>query len=131
MTSRVSSIRLTASISAALAVTLTAANLHAQQNVPTPANRWWHDITVLADDSMHGRRTGSADYLKAAGYVADQFSTMGLQPGGTNGFFQTVHLAEATVVPEGSGIVLQRGGASDTLRIGSDATVQIKPSTAA
>ena len=112
-----------------LATTLTAANLRAQQTPATAAARWWHHVTVLAADSMHGRRTGSADYVKAARYVADQFAAIGLQAGGTDGFFQTVHLAEATLVAEGSGIVLQRAGGDDTLRIGTDATVQIKPST--
>lgn len=90
--------------------------------------RWWHDVTVLADDSMHGRRTGSADYLKAASFVARQFAALQLQPGGTDGYFQAVKLATATLVPDSSRIVLRLDGAADTLRIGSDALVQPRPS---
>ena len=116
------------SLALATAMSLGASHLRAQQGPATPAeSAWWHDITVIADDSMHGRRTGTADYVKAAHYVADQFASMGLQPGGTDGFFQTVHLAEARIVPEGSSIVLQSGTSADTLPL----TVQLKPSTAA
>src|SRR6185437_10081612 len=68
---------------------------------------------------------GTADYVKAAHYVADQFAAMGLEPGGTDGFFQTVHLAEARIVPQGSSIVLGDGNSADTLPL----TVQLKPST--
>jgi hypothetical protein len=105
-----------------------AAGLMAQTTSSAGA-QWWHDVTVLAADSMHGRRTGSPEYLKAAHYVADQFASIGLQPGGTDGFFQTVHLAEAALVPDSSGIVLRQHGTDDTLQLGTDAVVQIRPST--
>src|SRR6185312_10505413 len=117
------------SLALATAISLGASHLCAQQAPATPATpaeaAWWHHITVIAADSMHGRRTGTADYVKAAHYVADQFATMGLEPGGTDGFFQTVHLAEARIVPQGSSIVLGDGNSADTLPL----TVQLKPST--
>ncbi|HEX6814283.1 MAG TPA: hypothetical protein VF102_01320, partial [Gemmatimonadaceae bacterium] len=108
---------------AALAATTT--TLRAQQTPPAAAARWWHDITVIADDSMHGRRTGTADYLEAAQYVASQFQAAGLEPGGTDGYFQTVHLAEVRVVPESSSVVLESTGKSDTLPL----RVRITPSS--
>ncbi len=108
---------------ATLAATTTA--LHAQQTPPAAAARWWHDITVIADDSMHGRRTGTADYVEAAHYVANQFQAAGLAPGGTDGYFQTVHLADARVVPESSSVVLESAGKSDTLPL----RVRITPSS--
>lgn len=113
-------------IAAAAALSFATPHLDAQQSPATPAEAaWWHHITVIAADSMHGRRTGTADYVKAAHYVADQFASMGLEPGGTDGFFQTVHLSEARIVPEGSSIVLQDASSTDTLPL----TVQLKPST--
>lgn len=129
MTSRIPSLRRTTTAILPLALTLTSAHLHAQQSDTAPAARWWHNVTVLAADSMHGRRTGTDDYVRAAQYVAQQFAKVGLAPGGTNGYFQIAHLASVTLDTEHSGIVLERGGAVDTLRIGSDATVQVKPST--
>ena len=92
---------------AAWALASAAPSLRAQQTPPPGAARWWHDITVIADDSMHGRRTGTADYVEAAHYVASQFQAAGLAPAGSDGYFQTVHLAEARVVPESSSVVLE------------------------
>ncbi len=122
------SLRNTLSVLSA-AFALGAGNLHAQQSRSAAA--WWHHITVLADDSMRGRRTGTEDYVKAAHYVADQFAAVGLQPGGSDGYFQSVHLASAALDPEQSGVVLRDAGGDDTLHLGSDASFQIKPSTRA
>ncbi len=96
----------------------------------SPATRWWHDITVLAHDSMRGRDTGSEEYLKAAHYVADQFRAAGLEPGGTDGYFQMAQLAVVSLQPGQSGIILTTGGRADTLRIGPDANIQVNPSMA-
>lgn len=74
---------------------------------------------------MHGRRTGTADYVEAAHYVASQFQSAGLAPGGTDGYFQTVRLAEAHVVAESSSVVLESGARSDTLPL----RVRITPSS--
>lgn len=46
------------------------------------------DVSVLANDSLNGRRTGSVDEKKAATYIAERFKNMNLQPKGTDGFFQ-------------------------------------------
>ena len=118
------------SLALALATGLHPRSLAAQAPPTGAAAAWWHQITVLAADSMRGRRTGTEDYLKAARYVAAQFAAAGLEPGGTDGFFQTAHLATVTLVPERSGIVLERGAAHDTLALGTDATLQINPSSA-
>jgi hypothetical protein len=111
----------------AITATLAVSNLEAQKQDSAASAKWWRHVTVLASDSMQGRRVGTPDYVKAAHYVADQFASSGLKPGGTDGFFQTVHLAEARLVPEASSIVLQHGATADTLPV----TVSIKPSTVA
>ncbi len=46
------------------------------------------DVSVLANDSLNGRKTGSDDEKKAASYISRRFKTIGLQPKGTDGFFQ-------------------------------------------
>ncbi|MCB0464547.1 MAG: M20/M25/M40 family metallo-hydrolase, partial [Aequorivita sp.] len=46
------------------------------------------DVSVLANDSLNGRKTGSTDEKKAAEYIAKRFSDIGLQPKGTDGYFQ-------------------------------------------
>ena len=109
-----------------VSLTLVAPTLGAQ-DTSAAAARWWHHVTVLAADSMRGRRVGTADYVMAAHYVADQFAQVGLKPGGTDGYYQEVKLAEAKLVPEQSSIVLMRGAIADTLH----AVPSIKPSTVA
>jgi hypothetical protein len=109
----------------AAAALAAAPSVNAQQKVPPAAGRWWHDITVIADDSIHGRRTGTADYVEAAHYVASQFQAAGLAPGGTDGYLQTVHLAEARMVPESSSVLLETNGKSDSLPL----RVRITPSS--
>lgn len=46
------------------------------------------DVSVLANDSLNGRKTGSAYEKKAAKYIAKRFADLGLQPKGTDGYFQ-------------------------------------------
>src|SRR5581483_6029372 len=87
-----------------------------RQHVPAAAADWWKVVTVLADDSLRGRATGTEDYLKAARYVADEFKRAGLEPIGAEGYFQTAHLATARLVPEHSGVALITGMQVDTLK---------------
>ncbi|WP_026451390.1 M20/M25/M40 family metallo-hydrolase [Aequorivita capsosiphonis] len=46
------------------------------------------DVSVLANDSLKGRKTGSVYEKKAASYIAERFKSIGLQPKGTDGYFQ-------------------------------------------
>ncbi|HET8804540.1 MAG TPA: M20/M25/M40 family metallo-hydrolase [Aequorivita sp.] len=46
------------------------------------------DVSILANDSLNGRKTGSEGERKAAQYIAKRFEELGLQPKGTDGFFQ-------------------------------------------
>jgi hypothetical protein len=61
------------------------------------AKQWWTDISVLADDKMEGRQTGSAGYLRAADYVVSRFKSEGLKPAGTTGFLQPVTFEQQVV----------------------------------
>jgi len=101
-----------------------------QQVVPPLAARWWNVVTVLADDSLHGRASGTDDYLEAARYVAREFEKPGLAPAGTDGYFQTAHLSTARLVPEHSGIALVTKGVADTLKLGTDASINLSTTTA-
>src|SRR6185312_8080533 len=47
------------------------------------------DITILASDEYEGRGVGTKGLVKAADYIAQQFTEAGLQPGGVKGsYFQ-------------------------------------------
>ena len=59
---------------------------------------WWRTTAQLSNDSMEGRDTGTAAYLRAAKLVAAKFEAAGLKPTGENGgWFQAVPMQEIRV----------------------------------
>ena len=61
------------------------------------AQRIRADVEFLADDLLEGRDTGSRGYDVAAAYVAAQFRSIGLQPGGSDGsWYQQVPFRRAS-----------------------------------
>lgn len=63
---------------------------------PAAAGRIRADVTFLSGDALQGRDTGSPGYAIAADYVARQFQSLGLKPAGSDGWYQTVPLRQAT-----------------------------------
>ena len=69
------------------------------------------DIIYLASDELLGRAIGTVGEQKAAEYLASEFGKLGLQPKGTDGFFQPFTVSkpsnpheEAIIGTEGEGI---------------------------
>jgi hypothetical protein len=83
--------------------------------VDPTGTRWWSYVRVLADDNMEGRNTGSPAHLRAAGYVAHQFESSGLQPAGTKGFLQPVPFLVVAVDQERSHAALIHDGKIEPL----------------
>ena len=46
------------------------------------------DVVFLASDKLEGRQTGTDGEKAAAEYIAKRFENLGLEPKGTNGYFQ-------------------------------------------
>lgn len=59
----------------------------AAKETPLQQNLKKH-VDYLASDALGGRLTGTKYELKAADYIKKQFKAIGLQPKGTNGFYQ-------------------------------------------
>ena len=59
------------------------------KNNSTKAITIKEDIAVLASDAYEGRETGTKGEQEAAKYISKRFKDLGLEPKGTNGFFQT------------------------------------------
>ena len=95
------------------------------QALSIPAQTWWRDIRVLADDDMQGRMTGSPGYLRAADYVERRFREEGLAPAGDGGGYrQTVTLIQQSIDQAASRATLTGPGATETpLVIGKDMLV--------
>ncbi|MDQ6885956.1 MAG: M20/M25/M40 family metallo-hydrolase [Gemmatimonadota bacterium] len=68
-------------------------------------------LSILADDSLEGRGTGTRGSAKAARYIADEMRRAGLREGGDSGYFQRVPLALASTPSGGRRAVLLGGWA--------------------
>ena len=54
------------------------------------------DVSLLASDSLQGRRTGTDYERMAADYLAFRFKNLGLEPKGTDGYFQEFNFTDKT-----------------------------------
>jgi hypothetical protein len=90
---------------------------------PTPeqrAERWWQDVAALADDGMEGRLTGTPGYQRAADHVVAQAKAIGLEPAGSDGYFQRIEFEEQFVDHAGSSASLVAGGGETKLDVPGD-----------
>ncbi|HEX8511910.1 MAG TPA: M28 family metallopeptidase [Allosphingosinicella sp.] len=100
--------------------------LTACATVPEPptaaerAGRWWSDVSTLAADDMEGRLTGTPGYQRAADYVVSKLREIGLEPAGSEGFFQPVAFEEQFVDSAGSSAALVADGRTTALSIPGD-----------
>jgi hypothetical protein len=79
-------------------------------------------IGVIAHDSMMGRDTPSPGLEKTARWVADQFQSFGLKPGGDSGsFIQRYTIATTRFHGAASSVVVRAGDATATARFDVDA----------
>jgi hypothetical protein len=75
-------------------------------------------IGIIADDSMMGRDTPSRGLELTAQYVADQFKSFGLEPGGENGtWFQRYAILRRRLNLADSRVVFRAGAVADTARL--------------
>jgi len=82
---------------------------------------WWDYVKVLADDNMEGRETGSAGLKRAEAYVVEQLKADGVEPAGSDGYYQPVKFEVRQIVEKDSSIALIRDGKSEPLALGEDA----------
>src|ERR1700686_1275881 len=94
-----------------------------QQPAPThfDGKTWWEYVKVLADDNMEGRETGSAGLRRAEDYIVEQLKQAGLQPAGTDGYYQQVKFQSRQIIEKDSSLALVRDGKVEPLTLGEDA----------
>src|SRR5579864_2821877 len=102
---------------------LVAISALSQQTAPTQfdGKTWWDYVKVLADDNMEGRETGSAGLRRAETYIVDQLKQAGLQPAGTDGYYQKAKFTSREIVEKDSSLALVRDGKVEPLTLGEDA----------
>src|ERR1700729_2206468 len=106
----------------AVAILILAAGAMAQQGAQNhfDGKTWWDYIKVLADDNMEGRDTGSDGLRRAEAYVVEQLKKNGLEPAGSDGFYQPVKFESRQIVEKDSSAALVRDGKAETLALGDD-----------
>jgi Zn-dependent M28 family amino/carboxypeptidase len=82
---------------------------------------WWDHVKVIADDSMEGRETGSLGLRKAEAYAVEQLKRAGLQPAGTDGFYQRIQFVQRQIDENNSYVFLVRNGQANPVALGDDA----------
>lgn len=91
-----------------------------------PAARWWAHVSFLASDRMKGRETGSPEHREAAEYVARHFKEAGLEPGGTDGYFQPVPFTSRKIVEGKSSLAIVRASQVVPVVLGDEATFSMR-----
>jgi Zn-dependent M28 family amino/carboxypeptidase len=81
---------------------------------------WWAHVKFLADDSLEGRDTGSEGLKKAQAYAVDQFQKAGLEPAGSEGFYQPVAFKQYQLDEGKSSLTLLNGNESKPLSFADD-----------
>ena len=82
---------------------------------------WWDHVKIIADDNMEGRETGSLGLRKAETYAVEQLKHAGLEPAGTNGFYQNVKFVQRTIDEKNSFAFLASEGQPTPVSLGTDA----------
>jgi len=73
-------------------------------------------LAYLADDSLEGREAGQPGYDMAATYVTEQYAEMGLEAGGSDGWYQQVPMASYLLDPESPTMIVHRDGVDTELQ---------------
>ena len=83
---------------------------------------WWAHVKYLADDSLQGRETGSEGLRKAESYAVEQFQKAGVEPAGTDGYYQPVQFNQYQVDESKSSLTLvsNAGGKEKPLSFADD-----------
>jgi Zn-dependent M28 family amino/carboxypeptidase len=101
---------------------------------PTPAaaeRRMRAHVTFLADDLLEGRGAGTRGHELAMAYMIAQFSRLGLEPAGTDGFFQRMKFRESKLDLEAGRFTIRHPSGETLLRPITDTIVRPNAATAA
>lgn len=90
-------------------------------DAPFDGKSWWSHVSVLADDKMEGRGTGTPGLERAAAYVVQQLKNDGLQPAGTKGFYQPIGFRVRQLDETHSSLALKTGGKVESVVLGEEA----------
>lgn len=77
-------------------------------------------LRYLSSDELKGRGNNSPQLQKAAEYIAAQFEKYGLQPAGSEGYFQTFEVTTGHDLGSQNAVRMERSGPIVELKLGED-----------
>jgi len=82
---------------------------------------WWDTVKEISDDKYEGRDTGSKGEHQAQEYMVGKLKALGVEPAGTNGYFQSVKLRTVEIDEPHCTLSLVRDGQAQPLTLGEQA----------
>jgi Zn-dependent M28 family amino/carboxypeptidase len=84
-------------------------------------NTWWDTVKEISDDKYEGRDTGSKGEHQAQEFIVGKLKALGVEPAGSNGYFQSVKLRTVEIDEPHCRVSLLQDGHAQTLTLGEQA----------
>jgi len=82
---------------------------------------WWDTVKEISDDKYEGRDTGSKGEHQAQEYMVGRLKALGIEPAGSDGYFQNVKLRTVEIDEPRCTLSLVRDGQVQPLTLGEQA----------
>ncbi len=82
---------------------------------------WWDTVKEISDDKYEGRDTGSKGEHQAQEFIVGKLKALGVEPAGSQGFFQSVKLRTEEIDEPHCTLALVRDGQAQLLTLGEQA----------
>jgi Zn-dependent M28 family amino/carboxypeptidase len=82
---------------------------------------WWETVKEISNDKYEGRDTGSKGEHQAQEYMVGRLKALGIEPAGSNGYFQTVKLRTVQIDEPHCSLSLVRDGRAQPVTLGEQA----------
>jgi Zn-dependent M28 family amino/carboxypeptidase len=87
---------------------------------------WWATVEEISNDKYEGRDTGSKGEHAAQEYIVGKLKALGVEPAGSDGFFQPVKLRSLQIDEAHSQLSLVRDGKAEKLTLGEQAYFSLR-----
>jgi len=87
---------------------------------PSDSRRYLDDIKALTTPAMEGRGDGTKGLSRAARLIEQRFKSLGLEPAGTQSYFQPFTVITGAQLKSGNHLQVQTGNAKTELKLNQD-----------
>lgn len=113
-------VRRSVASSALLLVFSLSSNAGTPNVAPADPNRYLSDIQALTAPAMEGRGAGTKGIARAAKMLEERYKRLGLEPAGTNGFFQPFTVTTGAALKSDNFVSVKSSGSKAELRLHED-----------